>query len=30
MEAYFTELFALRISIAFFQEGLNGQYQMER
>ena len=31
MEAYFTGLFALRISIAFIQEGLgNGRYQMER
>ena len=30
MEAYFTGLFASRISIAYIQEGLNGRYQMER
>ena len=30
MEAYFTGLFALRISSAYVQEGLNGRYQMER
>ena len=31
MEAYFTGLFALRISIAYIEEGLgNGRDQMER
>lgn len=30
MQAYFTGLFALRISSAYVQEGLNGRYQMER
>ena len=31
MEAYFTGLFALRISIAYIEESLgNGRYQMER
>ena len=29
-EAYFTWLFALRISSAYVQEGSNWQYQMER
>ena len=30
MEAYFTGLFALRISSVYIQEGLNGRYQMEK